>query len=306
MVTQQHQLPISATLRRRLERKIDDLPVLPSVVSQLMGLDPSSARYFEDVERLIGSEPSFLARVLSSANSASSAPRSPITTLDAAILRIGARNAASLVLSAAVTRVFVPRSDGERALWQHALDVATLARRLARHVGGGSFAPEELYAAGLLHDVGHFVMLQEAPDQLDRLVGLEWRSAEELTRYERAIFGLTHADIGALACARWSLPSVIVQIVQQHHHPLSEPQGRTAMMTALVQLADHAMFPSLRPGNEELERTRAERIEQLHVERAAPLIGLALDDFEREIDLAHEESESVCRALGIGRTSAVP
>ncbi|MFO0685415.1 MAG: HDOD domain-containing protein [Sandaracinus sp.] len=305
MPTIQQVLPIAATLRRRLERKIDELPVLPTVVAQLMALDPSGPHYFQDVERLIGSEPSFLARALSAANSASSAPRSPITTLGAAILRIGARNSASLVLSAAVTRVFVPRSSGERALWQHALEVATLARRLARHAHDASFAPEEAYAAGLLHDVGRFVMFQEAPAELERLDQLEWHSPEELSRHERAVFGLTHAEIGAMACARWSLPQVIVQVVHDHHHEVTGPRGRTAAMTAVVQIADRAMFASMHACDTDPAQDRAS-LENLHVTRAAPLLGLALDDFEREIGLAAAESQSVCEALGIARSPTAP
>ncbi len=301
MSTQQHALPIGAPLRRRLERKVEELPVLPTVVARLMALDASAPYYFEDVERLIGSEPSFLARVLAAANSASSAPRSPITALGAAILRIGSRNAAGLVLAAAVARVFVPRSDAERGLWRHALEVATLARRLARHASDPSIAPEEVYAAGLLHDVGRFVMFQEAPAELERLGQLEWQSPEELQRHERALCGLTHAELGALACTKWALPAGIVQVVHDHHADVASPRGKTATITALVQLADLAMFASMRPGDETLERAQPTRIESLHATRAAPLLGLALDDFEHEIRLALAESDAVCATLGIGR-----
>ena len=59
-----------ADLRRRLERRLDELPVLPTVVARLLTLDRESDAYFEDLLELVEADATFAARTLSAANSA--------------------------------------------------------------------------------------------------------------------------------------------------------------------------------------------------------------------------------------------
>ena len=46
-------MAIGPKLRKRLERRIEALPVLPTVVSKLMSLDHQQEDYFEEVRRLV-------------------------------------------------------------------------------------------------------------------------------------------------------------------------------------------------------------------------------------------------------------
>lgn len=185
-------------LRERLQRHLDELPVLPMVLVRLLALDPDDEHLPDRVVSLIESEPNFSTRVLAAANSAASSPVAHITTLPNAIARIGTTGASNLVLTIGVTRVFVPRDDWEWSLWRHALQVALAAR-------------------ALLHDIGRFVMFQEAPDQLREIDEGTWDSPEQLVSLEREICGVDHAELGALACHVWGLPDEIVDVVRHHH-----------------------------------------------------------------------------------------
>ena len=117
--------------KRSVERHLDHLPVLSNVAVQLMALDTRDPKYFDRVKRLIECEPAFVVRILSAANSARSAPRLPITTLNAALIRVGSTHAANLVLAAALSQVFVPQRDWQRGLWRHAIQVAVTGRALS-------------------------------------------------------------------------------------------------------------------------------------------------------------------------------
>lgn len=234
-----------AAIRARLEKHVDALPVLPTVVARLLTLDPASDRHFDEVHRLVAADPGFSLRVVAAANSASSAPPRPIVTLPAAIARLGSVNAANVVVAASITRVFIPHNAGERGLWRHALQVGTLARGLAAVLREPGLDPEQAYLSGLLHDVGRFVMLQEAPEGLHAVADAEWTRPEELLASERAAFGLTHAELGAMACTRWGLPPPVIQMVREHHQL---PTAATPRVTSLVTLSDAAVFPSVVAG----------------------------------------------------------
>jgi putative nucleotidyltransferase with HDIG domain len=184
------------------------------------------------------------------------------------------------VLGLAVTRVFVPKDAWEKSLWRHAIQVATASRELARHFPETRSDPEEAYATGLLHDVGRFVLFQEAPEELRRVDESGWDSPDGLLAAERAICGLTHAELGATACSKWGIPELITLSVLHHHAPeLADLDIEVARLVALVHVADMAMFPSAVPGSPSLdeaddETLRTRVLEKLPIWLRMDTIGL--------------------------------
>jgi HD-like signal output (HDOD) protein len=59
---------------------VDDLPVLPAVVVRLMAMSPESDQFFEEVLTIASADPGLALRVIRTANSPMSAPRSPVET----------------------------------------------------------------------------------------------------------------------------------------------------------------------------------------------------------------------------------
>lgn len=286
-------------LRERLEKHMDDLPVLPVVVMQLMGLDASSDDYFEKLVSIIEADPNFSARVLAAANSAASAPLKPITTIHVALGRLGSSAAAHVVLAFAVSRLFIPRSPWEKSLWRHAVQVALAAKALARHARDPEIKPDEAYVCGLLHDVGRFIMFVEAPSLLQSLDEGNLESPDALVAAERQIAGLTHPELGAVACERWKLPSLLRTVVK-HHHEAAPPglTARDAKVTAIVHFADLAMFPSATPGESPLAASDVASMQKLaallpkFLRISAPDLRVLLVECERD-------AEATCVTLGI-------
>lgn len=289
-------------IRRRLERHIDSLPVLPLALANLLALDPDDEDYFDDVVRILESEPNFAARLLVAANSAASSPTHPVTTLAGAVTRIGSRGATNLVLALSVTKVFVPRDPWERSLWRHGVQVAHAARALARHVSEDERVnPDEVYTCALLHDLGRFVFFQEAPEQLRAVDEGDWETPEALIEQELAICGLTHPEVGAMACSKWGLPDVIERVVRQHHDPLpksfSNPDEK---VVAIVRLADLAMFPSAMPGADSLDRSLDANGLAAHLEsRLPPFLSLSGAQLAEIVEQTGTEADQASQALGI-------
>ena len=294
--------PTEPSLRRRLVSHIDNLPVLPLAIANLMALDPNDDDYFDDVVHILETEPNFAARVLTVANSATSAPTRPVTTLPGAVARIGSRSATNLVLAVSVTKVFVPRDPWERSLWRHGVQVAHAARLLAGHVTDDArINSEEVYTCALLHDVGRFVFFQEAPDKLRTIDEGDWDTPEALVEQELAVCGLTHPEVGAMACAKWGLPEVIEQTVRQHHKRLPETiSTATEKVIALVRLADFAMFPSTMPGTESLDESLdADEMAAFLESHQPAFLSLSGAQMKEILRQARIDADEACQLLGI-------
>ncbi len=237
---------MTALVKDQLLKKVDTLPVLPRVLSQLLELDPAAPSWFDDLVKLVEAEPSYAIRLIGAANSMAAHSVTPITRIRDAVVRLGAREVSNLIISMSVVRVFVPRNDWERGLWTHALEVAAVARALARHANMGlNF--EQAYLGGLLHDVGRFIMFDVAPAALREVDAAAWDTPSELVSAERDVCGTDHAELGAEACARWLIPAHFANLVRFHHDPNIEAAlgGNDGRIGSLVQVGDLAGFSAV-------------------------------------------------------------
>ena len=276
------------TLRSKLER-LEELPVLPAVVVRLMQLDDEAPHYFDEVLQLVQSEPSFSARILALANSAASAPRQPIVSTKDALQRLGTRQAVSMLLATAVARVFVPRDRWEKCLWRHSLEVAVLARELAGR--SHKVDPEHAYTCGLLHDLGRFILFHQEPEELGRVENAPWTTASELLAAERSVFGITHSELGALACRTWRLPEAIGHVVSTHHSVLG---GVNNDLGRIVQVADAMMFESVRPDGDRKVEVREPALALVQA------LGVSsLEALHEIVDASRRDAQVMARALGV-------
>lgn len=227
--------PVSAggrwSYRTSQDRRPADLPVLPSTVGQLLALDQDRTEFFEELSAIVEAEPSLALRLVALANSAAYQRGKPVSRVREAAVRVGAEAALDVVLAASVAKVFVPRRPWERALWVHALRVAAYGRCLAEPCDPREICPDTAYLAGLLHELGRFVLFHEAP-WVVREVGEAGRRGEDARKAERAAIGIDHHLLGAEVAARWGLPGPLVQVL------LHFPDDDAPRLGQLVRAAD--------------------------------------------------------------------
>ena len=122
--------------------------------------------------------------------------------------------------------------------------------------------PDTAYLAGLLHDIGRFVMMEHATDELQAVDESDWRTPDELIAADFEVYRFTHSELGYLACNRWGLPESVSRVVRDHHADLSadvEP-GSIEATTYCVQVADRLSMFVLEQGEEETPDGVIERI----------------------------------------------
>lgn len=125
----------------------------------------------ERVVQVVGIEPLISSKLLRLANSVSYNPSGKrVTDLAAAIGRLGFEVVRTTSLAVAMDQMLKSRNlaaydDIAHQAWEHSLQVAAIARVLARRIG--RVKPDEAMLAGLVHDIGVFYLLFRAAEYVE-------------------------------------------------------------------------------------------------------------------------------------------
>jgi HD-like signal output (HDOD) protein len=132
---------------------------------------------------------------------------------------LGMKVIKTLALQAETFRVFVPSARIPTSYWEkmqrHSQQTAVIAGTLpvTREIR------EVTLIAALLHDAGILALASAMPEQFTQVLDeVEQKHCLQFEA-EEAIFGTSHAEIGAYLLGLWGIPSVAVEAIAHHHHP---------------------------------------------------------------------------------------
>ncbi|MBU0682430.1 MAG: HDOD domain-containing protein [Proteobacteria bacterium] len=216
---------------------IEDLPTIPhtmqAVLSSLDSVSASATR----LEEIIKEDPVLTAKVLKIANSAAYGAGTEISSLSRAIVTVGFDEVRNIVIGLSLSGIFCDDLGFDEfdavELWLHSIGVATCAKMIAQKVNG--LDPEEMFTAGMLHDIGRILFCLYFPDELRDILTAVENDNISLTEAEMK-YGLAHSEIGAYLAYRWQLGSFMVNAIRFHHNP--QKAGDHVQAAAAINLAD--------------------------------------------------------------------
>ncbi len=210
--------PCPKKLHAKIHTVLSDLDTLPFVYRKLIKLLNSNYVSSRELGTVISLDPSLSIRVLRMVNSAYYGLTQKVLSVAQAVNLLGLNVVRSLCFClASYDTFFSANSEVESKEWARAMRCGLIAKHLSRSLSIGK--PEELFIAGVLHDVGYSILKKYAPKEYKLLrIGLKGRTDEEA---ERQLIGTTHSEIGALACQAWRLPDLLVECVRCHHNPMA-------------------------------------------------------------------------------------
>jgi HD-like signal output (HDOD) protein len=188
------------------------------------------------IEKLIVSDQSLTAKVLSVSNSSFYKGLQQVSTVRNAIVRLGINEVSNIIMLVTHENNFRSKDPFVhgimRKLWRHSVGCALGSNWLAKQCGLHALAHEAFFA-GLLHDVGMLFILTVI-DDLKHSNELKAQPSDALLV---EAMNTLHANHGHSLMAQWNLPQKYSKIARDHHQEECDPNN---LLLALVRLADKA------------------------------------------------------------------
>ena len=222
--------------------KIKALPPLPGSASRILNLLADPKADVEKLVEIIELDPLLTVQIIRWASSALYGYRGKITSVHDAITRVlGFNFVLDLALGLAVLaplKAPVTGAIGTRMFWIHALACTRLMQQLNEKRPEELRLPrQEVFLAGLMHNIGFPLFGHEFPDEFMYLCKLiDANSLLLIFNLETFNFGVNHAEIGAWLMNAWSMPNAITDVVYHHHNPYY--RGKNYQLNLLTFLSD--------------------------------------------------------------------
>ena len=256
-------------------------PVLAEIEAALESQQCSLGNLGDAIQK----DPDLTARLLRLANSAFYGFADRVGTVAEAISLIGVQQVQELIAASSVLESFEGVPDelvNMDSFWKHSLATGIAARLIAfeRRLPN----PDKFFVAGLLHDVGRLVLLQQAPKAAQRIFELYAGGGLLLSDAESQVLGFDHQQIGGMLLKQWRYPMPLINAVSNHHQPFRSEGSRVE--ASAVHVADH-LVGAMAIG------TSGERFVRPLDNRAWTLLGLEPEALPRLVNGIDAQIEAV-------------
>jgi len=208
---------------KKIKAYIARMPSLSTTVIKVLETCNDPMASASDLKRVISLDPVLTGRVLKLINSAYYSLGQSISSLTRAIVMLGVNTVKNLALSFALIDGFKGKGSclafSVDEFWRHSLCVGVVSRSLAAFKGVSAAGQEELFVAGLLHDLGKLPLHMQFPEAYQRICDNEPRGQKALYRNEAGFLGFDHATVGSIIAKKWQLGSNLVESLSHHHNP---------------------------------------------------------------------------------------
>jgi HD-like signal output (HDOD) protein len=296
-------MPATAASISDLLSTIRKLPPLPTGVARLLSLNPGDPSFFETACAIVRAEPALATQVLKIANSALFAGQNQVTSIDRAMMRVGARMISTTLTESHLHATFDTKDDMMSHLWLSNAFSANLAMTLAGIRPEMGIEPEVAYTYGLLHDVGRLVLAALYRNAAAEILDENPHPVSDLIRREEEIFGLSHTLAGRVLGNKWKLPAQITVVVAAHHVPRMERESyppelnRTIELLTLIDQVVHTVSEGGAGGS--IAAAVEETVEGPSCEPILELVGVRSQDVVDSVEPALAAVERQRKMLGL-------
>lgn len=219
---------------------IGDLATLPEVTIKIIEIVENPRSTARELHGVIKNDPALSMKILKVVNSAFYGLPGQIASVDRAIILLGLSAVKNIAIAASIARLFKGKRISEHFsaadLWRHSVAVGVGARALARSSPHPAM-PEEIFVAGLIHDIGTLVERQVFPEQFATVIQRCTEEEIDFLECERQVIGADHQAFGVGLTTKWKFPRYLRASIGFHHNP-EALSVELRNMARLIQVAD--------------------------------------------------------------------
>ncbi len=260
-----------ATVSEKIQANPDLIPSLPDVVAKALQLVDKPGVSPNEFEELLSQDPPLVATMLKIANSPLNGFAHEKETIRDAIIGIGLNGLRSILMGSTLKRFmgrqFTCYGEDPKTLWRHSMAVANAAKILTKQLPNSPDNAEEMFVAGLLHDLGKLLL---APF-LTRMGEDLSQTTEPLHFVEERLLGISHQEAGGIVAEKWNMKPLVHAVITHHHFKACPKNYRHAV--AVVRLADQWATEN-GEGAGKLDRN------SIHLEEDLAVVGLQPEEWE--------------------------
>jgi HD-like signal output (HDOD) protein len=209
-------------ISRKITRIIDDLPLFPTDINQLLAAAVKPVEDGTELLRLIESDPRLRSQLLALASSYFGWEED-FKSIEDAVQHMGVRSLVQLI-GISFARDVIKREFTALKYLNDYIDHGEDIYIASDILGGICSLPREqrqIHAlAGLVHDVGRLAIMIAGNETGARVLGTLWDRMVSVVHQEKAELGMDHCDVGARICRKWNFSPVIQEAVLRHHSPI--------------------------------------------------------------------------------------
>lgn len=195
-------------------KQSDNLPQLPQVMLKLIRACNSEKTSIEELTGIISTDPSLTSRLIQIIGSPYINLPKEVNSIKTAVVYLGIDTIRNIAISTSAMHFFnlskaVPEFDIKR-FWYHSYKCGVIARKVAEENDFSN--PDEFFLAGLLHDIGRLVLLQNFPDDYKAILK-KGSGEKQILASELEMFDADTPQVSAWLFNQWNLNPLISDAV---------------------------------------------------------------------------------------------
>lgn len=248
----------------------------------------------ENVAEALSFDPAVAGRVITEINS--TGIDNKVRDLDHAVSMLGFRRVRELIIQKAEGEFYKNFREVQSELSEvrkHSVAVGILAREYAKHLKLED--PGEFYEAGLMHDMGKYLLLMKMPKEYPKILR-QIRDHDYSIQFERDEIKVDHTEVGVQMADEWDLSDTIRTAVKYHHN-ISEQEklGLTTHETYVVEIVSYANL--MAKAHKSASKRSVYR--PVLTDLPTPPGDITIDELKRLVDASNSMYFEAIKAMGL-------
>lgn len=207
-------------------KQSNNLPQLPQIILKLIQACNSEETNIEELTEIISTDPSLTTRLIQIIGSPYINLPKEVSSIKTAVVYLGIDTIRNIAISTSAMRFFslskvVPEFNIGR-FWYHSYKCGVIARKMAEEKDFPN--PDEFFLAGLLHDIGRLVLLQNFPEDYKAILKAS-SSEKQLIAAELEMFDIDTPQVSAWLFGQWNLNPLISDAVLFINESIEQIEG---------------------------------------------------------------------------------